>query len=296
MHKRLDAARRAASAHQFRDSLRLIEAVIAECVATSDAEGIDLARRSAAEIADASWGVWKKRFAAIANGADPEMAEPCGTGGMSAAATSPTSLSSPESEPSPVADRHGTPAPMHQRGGGEFWGLRGVWAAAALLAFSLLGGWVKWQSGLGDWTQDEGLPSGSGPRVAIGLLLAILVLILVIRYRTSTPRARLYFAAAVVGVAAILVRGTFQGDGLVHARTVFFWAAWLGAILLVLSSLTAFVSVLRTAGPDPDSLRNESNSLSSKTCPDCAEMVRTAARVCRFCGYRFPEVAPSPTT
>jgi hypothetical protein len=24
-----------------------------------------------------------------------------------------------------------------------------------------------------------------------------------------------------------------------------------------------------------------------KTCPDCAEEVRAAANVCRFCGYRF---------
>jgi hypothetical protein len=28
-----------------------------------------------------------------------------------------------------------------------------------------------------------------------------------------------------------------------------------------------------------------------KTCPDCAEQVRTAARKCRFCGYQFSDVA-----
>jgi hypothetical protein len=35
----------------------------------------------------------------------------------------------------------------------------------------------------------------------------------------------------------------------------------------------------------------------AKVCPDCAEEVKAAARVCRFCGYRFDaaETAPAPT-
>lgn len=31
-----------------------------------------------------------------------------------------------------------------------------------------------------------------------------------------------------------------------------------------------------------------------KTCPRCAEEVREAAKVCRFCGYEFAESAPAP--
>ena len=32
-----------------------------------------------------------------------------------------------------------------------------------------------------------------------------------------------------------------------------------------------------------------SEDTESKQCPECAEQVRAAARVCRFCGYRFDE-------
>jgi len=30
-----------------------------------------------------------------------------------------------------------------------------------------------------------------------------------------------------------------------------------------------------------------------RECPDCAEMIRTKARVCRYCGYRFA-LSPPP--
>jgi hypothetical protein len=34
-----------------------------------------------------------------------------------------------------------------------------------------------------------------------------------------------------------------------------------------------------------------------KTCPQCAEKVKAAARICRFCGHTFPELPePVPTT
>jgi hypothetical protein len=50
-----------------------------------------------------------------------------------------------------------------------------------------------------------------------------------------------------------------------------------------------------TTAPSPprDLARSPSGAVDSesKTCPDCAEEVKAAARVCRFCGYRFDSVA-----
>ena len=46
-----------------------------------------------------------------------------------------------------------------------------------------------------------------------------------------------------------------------------------------------FEKVQETAedGKEPELRADES----TKTCPDCAETVKLAANVCRFCGYRF---------
>ncbi len=41
------------------------------------------------------------------------------------------------------------------------------------------------------------------------------------------------------------------------------------------------------AAPTPSAATPTPEGIEHKTCPDCAESVLSAARVCRYCGYRF---------
>ena len=50
-------------------------------------------------------------------------------------------------------------------------------------------------------------------------------------------------------------------------------------VLIVLALGIPLVKMLFRAGSSSD----------EKTCPQCAEKIKAAALVCRFCGYEFPK-------
>lgn len=64
------------------------------------------------------------------------------------------------------------------------------------------------------------------------------------------------------------------------------YALGLGGTLMMVGGIWIFRS---SALVDPD----DPHSGAAKRCPDCAEAVQPAARVCRFCGHRFDEQTPA---
>jgi hypothetical protein len=82
------------------------------------------------------------------------------------------------------------------------------------------------------------------------------------------------------------VRAEQLAEGVPKARV----GAVFGATSKALEERIAQLRSRRSAGDVAENeLSPEASAVALKTCPDCAEDVRAAARKCRYCGYRFDQ-------
>lgn len=63
---------------------------------------------------------------------------------------------------------------------------------------------------------------------------------------------------------------------------------WLGVLIVALQSRPQAPVIIRPASPTPMTRAAAVPTVTPvKLCPQCAEHVQSAARICRYCGYNF---------
>ncbi|HEX5508883.1 MAG TPA: superinfection immunity protein [Pseudolabrys sp.] len=117
----------------------------------------------------------------------------------------------------------------------------------------------------------------NGPNVAAGVIWLIVILAIVIT---------IYFTPAIVAYRR--KHAQFTAILWLDILTGWTFLGWVAALIWALSN----PQVVSTK-PVGDSTRYTKAEY-EKTCPECAETVKGAAKVCRFCGHKFEETLSSP--
>lgn len=103
---------------------------------------------------------------------------------------------------------------------------------------------------------------------------------------------------AIIGVGLIMISpnfifhdqvpGPFLGTTIMYDRTTDLTGKvkGLGIFLLIVGGIISAVGFSKSGSTQPTPTRSEPTA-PMKTCPECAESVKDAAKICRFCGHKF---------
>lgn len=171
--------------------------------------------------------------------------------------------------------------------------LRAILVGQLLLLVSLFSPWWRY---LGEFIGDD-------ERDPIFSLLVASIFVLVLRFKTPVRPIWLFAAFGVISISGLAWVLNKVGDAEGLSLSIFGYCAVVGILVYVAASVTGFVIALRNDQRMLHSVLAVSKagdfSVSGehlKTCPDCAEEVKSAAHVCRFCGFRWKADTAEPAT
>jgi hypothetical protein len=178
-----------------------------------------------------------------------------------------------------------------------------IWAAASvvLMLIGSFGPWVKGPFGV----SISGIDGSNDGWVVVGAAaLAVLFLYPYVRYQGSSRILALLSALAGIAAAATTIydRNHISKALKVEGVSVGQVGWGLNVAMIASISLSAAAIILALVRRDPviegpaQPAPVREAAPKTKTCPDCAETVLAAARVCKYCGYRYELDLQGPPT
>lgn len=92
----------------------------------------------------------------------------------------------------------------------------------------------------------------------------------------------IYFTPTIIGISKNDIYSIFALNLLLGWTFI----GWVLALIWALKKDEQTVVIKSDDANQPNS-SNEASGLENKKCPDCAEIIKIEAKVCRYCGLRF---------